>query len=106
LDVAIGPQHDVLGLQVSMNNASRVCRYQAPTDLNRDIERLSQSQRLDGHPLAESRAFDVLGGDEVGAINFADLVNRDDVRMIESRGGLRFLNESSQPLAVARHARG
>ena len=51
--------------------------------------------------LVEALTTHVLHHDEVEAIDGLDLVNGDDVRMIEGRGGVRFLHEAATPIAVA-----
>jgi transposase InsO family protein len=54
----------------------------------------------------ESPAADVLHHDEVVAIHRPGLVNRDDVRVIEGRGGLRFLHEAPTAVLVRQTVRG
>ena len=58
------------------------------------------------HPLAQSLTIDKLGGDEPRIACGANLVNCEDVRMIQSRGCLRFLNESLQTLLIGRQPLG
>jgi hypothetical protein len=43
----------------------------------------------------QSLAVNVLGGDKVLVIGFADFIDRDDVRKVEGRSRLRFLPEDA-----------
>jgi len=52
---------------------------------------ISSSSRLTGH---------VLHGDEVDAVGLVDVIDRDDVRVIERRRCLRFLDEAALSLRV------
>ena len=53
-----------------------------------------------GNQRIEALAPDVLHHDEVVAVRRFDLVNGDDVRMIERRGGLRLLHEPAAAILV------
>ena len=53
-------------------------------------------------PLAERHAFDQLRDDERAAVQLAEVVNDDDVRMVETRSRLRFLPEPPQSISVGR----
>ena len=52
-------------------------------------------------PLAQRHAFDQLRDDEGPAVQLAEIVNDDDVRMVEARRGVRFLSKPLQPIRVA-----
>ena len=58
------------------------------------------------HPLAQRLALDELGDDEVRAVDFADLVNGEDVRMVERRGRPRLLLEAAHAVRVCGEAAG
>ena len=50
--------------------------------------------------LSQRFSINELGGDEVKGIRLADLVDRDDVRMIERRGRSRLPLESTQLIRI------
>jgi len=52
--------------------------------------RRDDARVCEGHHLGERTAFDVLRDDIRERTVLADLVNRADIRMVESRGGARF----------------
>ena len=69
-----------------------------------------RSTSREAHPLprnerVEALAPDVLHHDEVVAVRRLDLVDRDDVRMIECRGGLRLLHEAAATILVGERGR-
>src|SRR3569832_137791 len=76
-----------------MNDAGGVCGDERGSDLNRDVEDLGQFPALP-HILPECDAFDELSGDEGSVFRAADFVDGEDVWMIESGCGLRFLNKA------------
>ena len=63
LHQALGRHHDVLGLQVPVDEAPRVRRRKALGDLRADVQRLAQGQRPVGEQLAEALALDQLHRD-------------------------------------------
>ena len=69
--------------------------------LDRDVEDFAQRQRAAGDPFAQRFAFDELRHEESRAVVIADFVNGEDVRMIERRGGARFVQEAVHPLRIA-----
>src|SRR5207248_1878028 len=98
-DVAIAPHHDVFRLDVAMDDARRVCRRERATSLNRSLENIRQfHSRI--HALPQSLAVDELSRDETRTAGWANLINRQDMRMIQGRGCLRFLVEPLQSLWV------
>jgi hypothetical protein len=62
--------HDVLGLDVTMNNACRMGRCQSACNLNRKLKNINQ---LDAslYSLAQSLAVDELSSDEVQVTTLA-----------------------------------
>src|SRR5213079_309360 len=105
LHVTITPNHDVLWLNVTMNDSCCMCCCQGTRNLAGYLEHVQQLHaRI--HPLAQSLTIDKLGGDEPRIACGANLVNCEDVRMIQSRGCLRFLNESLQTLLIGRQPLG
>ena len=78
-----------------MHDAGRMRLGESPGDLNGDVERHVDRQRSLGDPVAQRAAF-VEGHREIqlSVIGLADVVDRVDVRMVERRGGLGFLDEA------------
>src|SRR4030095_14731119 len=56
--------------------------------------------------LTKRLAIDKLGRDESDIPNCPDLVNRENVRMIQARSCLRFLNESLETMLIRREGLG
>ncbi len=99
LHVAVGAHHDVLGLHVAMHDAGRVRRRERPRHLPPNLD-----DRAGGRALLDERAqrasFDQLLDDEVPAVRrLADIVDGDDVRVVQRRGGAGF---AQKPLDGAR----
>ncbi len=87
-------QH-VAGLHVAVHDAVRVRERQRVGDLGRDAHRVRRGEtfvRL--QDLAQRLAGDVLHHDEGGVVLLAPVVDRDDVRVVESGRGLRLASEA------------
>ncbi len=69
-------------------------------DLNCDVEYLGHGKPAVGKVTSQRIAFDELRCDEMCAVGIAYLVDRNDVRVIERRCGLCFLDEPPQPTLV------
>ena len=69
-------------------------------DLRADLDRLAHRDRAAVEPLAQGLAFQQLHDEVGGAVLRADVVDGDDVGMIESGDGARFLLEAAQAVAV------
>src|ERR1700720_2053454 len=83
-DVAVPAQHDVFGLDITMNNPRSVSRREGRRDLRRDVQHFAHLQPLLRHPLAQSDAVHVLHGDEVTAVlRPADLMDHTDIGMVK-----------------------
>ena len=96
LHVAVGRQEDVLGLQVSMDDALLVGRRQPPRDLGAHLDGLSHRERSAPQPLAQRLSLEQLH-DGVGAPYVgAEVVYRKDVRMGEGRHRLGLALEAGQ----------
>ena len=103
LHETLGGHHDVLGLQVPVNDARCVRLGEAGGDLRADRKRLLRRQRAARQELAETRAVHELHGDPRHAVREAHVVDRDDVGMVQGRGGARLLLEAAQTLFVRGH---
>ncbi len=86
LGASIARQHDVFRLQIAMHDAGRVRRREGRGDLPGEIEQPAQRQGPALENLAQRFALDQFRDNESEAILFADIVNRDDIRMIERAG--------------------
>ena len=93
LDVAVGPDHHVVRLDVAMDDLRRVRDREGFGDLPRDARRAAERQALGGH-LAQGRSLDELHRDVAIVANDTGLVDRDDVRVIQ-RGGERGLAQQA-----------
>ena len=83
-----------------MDDAAIVGRGETAGDLARVFGGLAGRQRPAGHPVVEGFSVEELGDDVRGAALDADVVDREDVRMIESAGGSRFLLESAATIRI------
>ena len=92
---AVVPEHDVVGLDVAMDDADVVCRAKRAGDLNADLERVGWAEWSFSYPIAQCFAVDELGGDEVFRIDFVDLVDGENVWVVERGSRLGLLNEST-----------
>src|SRR5262249_22097338 len=77
---------DVRGLDVTMNDASRVRNIERFGNFNRELQQLIGGQRSSQDALAKGLAFEQFHHNEIFAIPLSDLVNGADVRVIQSRG--------------------
>ncbi len=94
---------DVGGLEVAMNNALRVSGVQRIHNLTCQIQERPCLDRLSSYAMLERLAFQQLHDDEglPSVLDaFVDIVDRADVRMIQSRGGACFTPEPLQRLNV------
>src|SRR5438477_9985156 len=105
-DVTIAPHHDILRLDVAVNNSGFVCGGERRSSLNGDIEHRAQRQMFARDLLPQRLTINEFGRDVVRATYFTNLVNGDDVRMIEGGGGFRFLLEAAHAVEVYSELRG
>ena len=88
-------QQDVLGLDVAMDHAVAVGVVEGGGHLGRDPDSIAHRELLFAvEPVAERFAFDVRHDVEDGPVHFARIEQRQDVRMLEGRGGFDLLEES------------
>ena len=100
LDPAVGGHEEVTRLDVAMDDPAIVRRGQTARDLTRVVGRLAGRQRTAGHPVAQRFTVEKLSDEVRGAALDADVVDRQDVRMVESAGGSRFLLESAPTIRI------
>ena len=96
LDDAVPGDHQVLGLQVPVHDPARVGGGQALGDLGGDLERLLERRRSAVEQLAHGLSVDELHRDVGDAVGRADVVDRDDVGMVQGRGGAGLGLEAGQ----------
>ncbi len=104
-DVPVVAQHDVLRLDVAVDDARLVGRPESARHADTDAEHLTDAQLMLGDLFAQGRAVDVLRGDEMRPIDFADVVDGDDVRVIQCRGGAGLALKAADALLVHGEAR-
>ncbi len=76
-------EKNICGLDVAVNDSLGVSRIEPVGDLNTDLQKFRDVDGLAGDTVLESLAFEQLHGDERAAFEFADIVNRADVGMIQ-----------------------
>ena len=81
--------HDVARLDVAVDHAAGVRMGQRLAQRRADHHDVAVRQRPLGQQLPERRAADELGDEVARLLVGAGLVERDDARMAEARGGLR-----------------
>ncbi len=99
LDVAIGPYHDVVGLDVAVNDLRPVRDGQRLGDLPRDAHRPLERKILAGE-FTQRSAFDQFHRDVAIVSDDAGLVDRHDVWMVERRGKRRFSQKSLEGVVL------
>ena len=98
--------HDVLGFDVAVDDTGAVRGREGARDLHGDVERLGERERFAVHEEPQCRALDELRGHEAALVPRADLVDRDDVRVVEGGGGQSFLAEPAHALLAVRETSG
>ena len=85
--------HDALGMR----------GIEAIGDLNADLQQLGDFDGPPGDAMLQRLPLEQLHGDERAAFEFADIINRANIRMIQRRGGARLAAESLDGLRVLRN---
>ena len=88
-----------------MDYPRRVRRRQPRGDLRGNVQNLFERQLSPRNQLAEGLPVDELGGDEMNAFDFPDFVNRQDIRMIQTRSGVCLGLKTTQPRGVRNEIR-
>src|SRR5262245_32459271 len=83
-----------------MNNSLLVRGCQTARDLPRVFDRFALRKSRAGHALTKRFAFQEFRDDVGGAVMFADVINCEDIRMVQSSCGTGFLLEAMQPLLI------
>jgi len=87
-----------------MNDALVVGRRQSMSDLDSVVDRFANRQRAALQYLTERFANEQLGYQIRCVLEDAELVDGENVGMVQSRCGLRFLLKAMQPVGVPRNA--
>src|SRR4029450_5544709 len=85
--IPIRAQHYVFRLDVAMDYSRGMCGLQSARRLDRHIKNILQFHSLELHSMPERLSFDKLSRDEVRTFRLTNLVDRNNVRMVEGRGG-------------------
>src|SRR4029079_15916855 len=91
--------HDVFRLDVAMNDAGLMRGSERARSFDCDFEHLCQLPSA-LHALAQRGAVYELGGNEARVAVSSDVMNRKDVRMVQSGSSLGFLNEALQAIRI------
>ena len=102
LHQAVARDHEVLGLEVPVHDAPGVGLGQGFRDLGGVVEELRHGEGAELEQLAERLALHELHGDVGRVVHPPDVVDRDDVRVVEGRGGPGLLLEPGEPLRAGR----
>ena len=99
-DAEVGDMHtpglvekDVAGFDVAMNDVVFVCVLQRVGGLPDNFQRFTWRERTFGQPLSQRFAGNVIHREIVHAVLHAEIVDRDNVRMLNAGGGVGFLHE-------------
>ncbi len=106
LDAAVPGEEQVLGLQVPMDDPLLVGRGEALGDLHRVVDRLADRDRARAEAAPERLALEQLRDDVRRAFVAADVVDRGDVRMVETARGRGLLLEAVETIRVLGERRG
>ena len=103
LQQPVGSDHQVLRLQVAVDDAGAVGPRQAVGELGAEVEQLGDGQRPARETAPQRLALDVLHDHVVLARlagRLADVVDLDDVRVVEGGGGAGLPVEPVQQLGI------
>ena len=100
LDDAVLRDHDVLGLQVPVDDPGGVRLGEPVGDLAGDVEQAPRRQRPGLQDFPQGLPLDELHRDEDRGVGGSDVVDRDDVGVIQAGGGARLLLEPLAPVGI------
>src|SRR5205823_14281305 len=91
---------DVSRLNVSVNDALRVCGIERVSDFCCERKQAFGFERLATDKMAEREAIQIFHRDEGPALVLADVGDRANIRMAQSGGSLGFATETSERLGI------
>ena len=94
---------DVGRLDIAVYDSGGMRRIECIRDFDPQPQHLVNFHRAPADPVFQGHPFEKLHRDEGMAILFANIVDRADVGMIESRGGLGLTSKSRQRLCISGH---
>src|ERR1035438_467326 len=102
LDLAVARDHDVVGLQIAVHQAGRVCRCQPGGHLSSDLDGFWRGEGTNLDCAPQGVAAHQFGDDPVGVAVAANVVNRNEIGVIERAGRAGFPLETGDEVRVAR----
>ena len=103
LHAPVAQHHDVLGLDVAVDDAAAVRVGECAHDLGDEVHRLAPVHAAAAlHILLEGDPVDQLHDDILRVTRGGDVIDRDDVRMGELGNGARLVAEAAAELRVVR----
>src|SRR4051794_39662398 len=101
LNPSVFGDDDIRRLQVTMRNPGSVRLCECGGDLDAVLQRQVEAYAVPRDQLIQRAAGHKLHRNEIGAIHLADLIDRDNPRVVQSRRGAGLLNESAATISVS-----
>src|ERR1700730_15018190 len=92
---------NVRRFDISMNDPRRMRRIESVSDLDRKRQQQFSFQGASGNAVLQHDAIQKLHGDERLPVLFANVIDRADVRVVQSGCGLSFAAKTGKRLRVA-----
>ena len=96
-------EKDIRRLHVAVHDSFRVSRIEAIRNLNPDLQEFGHLDGLALNAMLERPPLEELHGDKRPALEFADIVNRTDIGVVESGRGARFAAKPLVSLGIVRN---
>lgn len=106
LDAAIAGDEEIFRLEVAMDDGLFVCGCESTGDLHALVDGFPNRQGTGPQQLTQRAAFEQFRDQVGGAVEGAELIDREDVGMVESRSRPRLLLKTPQSLGIRRGERG
>ena len=105
LDSAFRGHEQIGRFDIAVHDAAFVRRRERAGDLDGIVDHQARRQRPPVHPLPQRLADEQLGDDPGEVALHADVVDREDVRVVQAARGARFLFEPALAIGIARECR-